>query len=326
MPNLNTSCPIPQPHHIRRDDLHGKIDRFLIARLPPHLKQFRIMLIHPQLTAGRLDLAFKLHYLDPIKSDQVEFAIQLYDAHIHAFSLGTMKEPGNPNKSCALHFRTEFDRIHDDMRQNGFDETLSLIPLARDGSILNGAHRIASAIHLGLPVMAVETGLARVCYDYHFFQRRGIADWQLEAAVLKYIEYAPLARIAIIAGRGRKARARIRALGPVVYQKPLPLDQSLHLDQVPNPATGHSALTLVVLETAPLTADPQFYLTNSHTKTLDLARTLLSPTPPDRVSFGKSALYSLRFTQQRLRHQAIQILARLGIMQPVRWLYRCLRP
>ena len=75
-----------------------------------------------------------------------QFTKDIYKEHIRAFSLGKFIEPANDNKKSFEKFVNDFNETFEDIKKNGFDNCKTLIPLSKNGSIANGAHRVASAI------------------------------------------------------------------------------------------------------------------------------------------------------------------------------------
>lgn len=220
------TSPAPYPgERIRREELSGLIDDFLISRLDPAQEDFALRRFIPELRWNRLDLAIKLYYAKTCGADQPEIARQLYDAHIHAFSLGDMREPGNPEKDRIERFREDFAGILASFREKGFDPAQSLVPLATDGSVLNGAHRCACALLLGQSMLGVEIGLEPFYYDHRYFHNRGMPDDLLNTAVLKHVEFSPQSRIALIwpSANGKDAAIR-RILGPLIHYRKICLN------------------------------------------------------------------------------------------------------
>lgn len=296
--------------HVSRDDLAGRLEPFLIARLAPGQGRFACRRFRPALIWSRLDLAIKLLYLK-----DAETARDLYDAHIAAFSLGDMKEPGS-DKHGAAAFRRQFEDLHRRIRDEGFDADQSLIPLARGGSILNGAHRGACAMQAGKPVVGVETGLDPVIYDYRYFRRRGMSDEDLDAAVLAYVDLAPQARIALLSPMTRRAeRALLARLGPLVYRR------VIRLTPAPN-LPADAALLLLVVDAGGTVPDAALWVSASHDEARAMARLLLVPPQGARPGASRRLLYRWRRGTSRLRHQAIALLGRMGMKENVRRLYR----
>lgn len=206
--------------HIGRDQLSGRIDDFLIDRLDPAQDRFPLRVFVPELRWNRFDLAIKLAYAQSLGPEQPAFIRRLYDAHIHAFSLGDMREPGSDSKTRIEAFHQQFAEVLTSVRERGFDPDQSLVPLAEDGSLLNGGHRAAAARLLRLPLIGVETGLPPFRFDYRYFRNRGMTDEMLDAAALKQVELAPDARIALIWPSAPDRDADIlRILGPLSYCK-----------------------------------------------------------------------------------------------------------
>ena len=151
------------------------------------------------LTNNRLDIAFKLLYLEMMDKD-VEFAKEIYIDHIRAFSLGKFIEPGyeKEKKNSIDKFIREFHKTYENIKQNGFDKGKTLIPLSKNGSVANGVHRVASAIYLKKDVACVEIDTADHVYDYKFFYARNIPNEILDIVATKFLEYAENVYIAFI--------------------------------------------------------------------------------------------------------------------------------
>ena len=207
--------------------LQGRIDNFLYRQLSEGSAPYTLRNDVPVPTWNRFDLGFKLIYLDALQSGMTDFADRLYTAHINAFSLGDMAEPGNEKKVGIERFKSDFTAMLDDLRENGFDPNQSLAPLARDGSLLNAGHRAACAVALGIPLTGVETGLEPKCFDHLFFAKRAMAEDDLDAAALRLVDAMPDVAVALLwpAARGQDKQVE-KLLGPLVYQKSVPL--SLH--------------------------------------------------------------------------------------------------
>lgn len=204
--------------------LEGRLEPFLLKRLDRAAPGFALREMVPGPSWNRLDVVIKRMYLEAAFELDSRFGREIYEAHIRAFSLGDMSEPGNARKTELGHFEAQFEALCRDFAAGGFDAGTSLVPLAADGTILNGAHRTACAMFRGQPVTAVETGLEPVCYDYRFFRSRGLEDAYLEAAVQRYVEISPDAKVALLWPAAPAADDRVEAvIGPLVYKKPVRL-------------------------------------------------------------------------------------------------------
>jgi len=148
------------------------------------------------LTPNRFDVAIKLSYLrnNGIAPD---FSREMYADHILAFGGGRFHEPEKSEKNSLEVFLEEFAAVARDIKDSGFDGNRSIIPLARDGSILNGSHRVAAAIFYGRTVKAMKLDVDPSMYDYAFFAKRHTPWSTLAAGLQEYMLQRPDMRVAI---------------------------------------------------------------------------------------------------------------------------------
>lgn len=206
-------------------DLSGLVEPFVLSSMNPDYG-YQIIETRLSLTCNRFDLAFKLLYAKCFKNEKCsEWRFLCYKEHIKAFSLGSFSEPGNDNKNSIDRYVSDFRDIFHAIEKYGFDDTRSLVPLANDGSILNGAHRASASIFLKKNVSAIKTNLPPENYDYLFFKKRGVADEMLDAAAQEFIEYDDTCFLALVwpAAKGRDAELD-RIIPKVVYKKNVKLN------------------------------------------------------------------------------------------------------
>ena len=110
------------------------------------------------LTHTRLDIAFKLFYLEMLEYD-FPFPKHLYKEHIRVFSLGRFTEPGNIKKNGINSFLRCFKKTFKDIKKNGFDCSKSLIPLSKNGSIATRSGLTESLCPRLSPVLTTRSGL-----------------------------------------------------------------------------------------------------------------------------------------------------------------------
>ncbi|NAW61825.1 hypothetical protein CAG58_07565, partial [Vibrio sp. V31_P5A7T61] len=112
-----------------------------------------------------------------------------------------------------------------DIKNNGFDEKKSLLPLSKNGYILNGAHRAASAIFLGEEVACVKTELDDVSPNYQYFIERNVPEEILDIGAINFCEYAENTYLAFLWPSGRKNyNSTIKLFDNVVYNKNIRLN------------------------------------------------------------------------------------------------------
>ena len=187
------------------------------------------------LVSTRLDIAFKLYYLDLLSKD-LNLASEVYKYHIKALSLGTFSEPGNESKNSFIKYISIFDSLLSDIVQSGFDSSKTLIPISKNGSIANGSHRVACAIHLNKSVACVDIGSSDHIYDYNFFYNRNVPRNILDTVVTKFVEYSSNIHIAVIwptaVGKDKEIE---HTIPNIVYRKNISL----------NPNGAHNFLSQV---------------------------------------------------------------------------------
>ncbi len=154
--------------------LKNKIEPFIYKRLEKEkYKVLNNMNASSLLTWNRIDLAFKILYLE-LKEKNKELAKRIYFHDIRAQTLGSFIEYGNEEKNSLEKYLKEFESTFDSISKNGFDETRTLVPLANDNSILNGSHRVASAIYLDEEISCVKLDQNNMVADYQYFYKRNV--------------------------------------------------------------------------------------------------------------------------------------------------------
>ncbi|EKG54518.1 hypothetical protein [Vibrio cholerae] len=149
------------------------------------------------LTPSRFDIFFKLLYLDMLEMGDPR-AEDIYDKHIYIITEGTVKEKGNQRKNSYDVFRKDFLSIYESIKDSGFCSEESIVPVGHDGSILDGAHRVASAIKSNAEVLTIELEAECKNYDYQYFIDNGMPDQYCSLALrngLRYIKDINLACI-----------------------------------------------------------------------------------------------------------------------------------
>lgn len=138
-------------------------------------------------TTNRWDVAVKWrlfqHFLDGDDPD----AIGVYLWHIERRmkdlkDLGFLHKYKGADSTLLSNARELFDR----MRLNGFDSQAPIL-IDPNGVILDGAHRTACAIALGLGVVVIRIGVYSTAPDWgcRWFEDRGMPEGDL--AILKFI-------------------------------------------------------------------------------------------------------------------------------------------
>ena len=161
------------------------------------------------LTPSRLDIAAKLSLAKRILEGSDEaWGAELFSASLIA--LNPLEEFSEDNVKFSLDdYLEEFRRLLSSLSKAGFDSEISKIPLARDGSIWNGAHRIAACIALGSLVTAEATPEIPQTYDWHFFRRAGMHHFYLDEMAWQFCKASKNSRAIVLSGLGATESARV---------------------------------------------------------------------------------------------------------------------
>ena len=249
---LTTSNPI------QKDDLENLVEPFVVDLLTA--SSYDIDLVAPErlLTWNRLDLAFKLLFLE-LKERHPKLALQIYREDIRCQTLGTFTEHENETKNTFEKYVSTFEKIERSIRGGGFNPRKSLVPLSGTGSIFNGAHRVASAIKENVPTYCLRTELPIHVCDYRFYQRHGVAAELIEMAVRKHIEYANNIYIGFLWPSGiGNAKKSEETIPNVVYRKTISLSLNgkrnllfelyKHMDWIGTKKDGFSGIDTKLVE------------------------------------------------------------------------------
>lgn len=177
------------------------------------------------LTYNKLDIAFKLFFLEYHKILPL-LAKEVYKADIKAQTMGEFKEFGNEDKDSFDKYIQQFVSTYENIKNYGFDSNKTIIPLAKNNTIFNGSHRVASSIFLSQKVQVANLKLPILEGDYRFYYARGVSEEILELAVLKFIEHCPdNIYLAFLwpSGKGRKKEA-LSCFSNIVYSKEISLN------------------------------------------------------------------------------------------------------
>lgn len=143
------------------------------------------------LTPERIDLAAKIAYIRAVDTGfDIEFAREIYSKHIEAFSDGYFNEPGDDNKISIDDFFNEFDKLINSIKEHGFDENISLVPVGKDNIILDGAHRTACAIYFNKKIKIIKFDGFDFNFNYQYFRNKMLTEELLGYMAIDYARYS----------------------------------------------------------------------------------------------------------------------------------------
>ncbi len=245
----------------KKEKLHKYLEPFVYDQLTK--SKYEVVSIEPRqlLTWNRLDLGLKLYYLD-IHSSSPEQGLRVYREDIRAQTMGIFSELGNAEKNSLDIYEQEFLAIYESIKTSGFDANRTIIPLSSAGTIINGAHRVASAIHLNKAVTCVVTERNIMTCDYTYFYDRNVPAAIIEAAVIKFIEYTSNIYLAFLWPSGKKNLIAVEKLfNNVLYKKNITFSPKgafnlivelyKHMDWVGSTEAGYSGAKQKLLECFP---------------------------------------------------------------------------
>ena len=197
--------------------------------------ELQVEYVQPEqfVVSERIDLICKLFYIEcREKKRDLTFAKELYTEHLRAFSEGTFTEPGNEEKDSLKKYFDTFDRLIDDIKENGFDASKSVIPVSDNGVILDGSHRVAIAIyyHIELPVVRIHG--TEQCFDTSYFQNNGLKRIYLDFMVDQYIRRKEQTFVVCLwpagydEGKNKRTDTILRQAAHIVYRKEIRFNYS----------------------------------------------------------------------------------------------------
>ncbi len=211
-----------------------------LSKLHPHLlglgylpldREIRLGVVDPLelLTPDRFDLAIKFIYARHRELGvESAWARELYHAHIKAFSGGTCRE-GDGSKVNIDDYFQAFDRLLDEVRDQGFDRERSLVPVARGNALIDGAHRATACLLHRRPVAVLAFDRTDDRFGFEYFRKQGLDEKHADAAALQYCRLRPDTFVVTVfpsaEGREDEVRALLNHHGRLVYAKRVQLNR-----------------------------------------------------------------------------------------------------
>ena len=117
----------------------------------------------------RYDVFIKYYYVKSfLTKNNYVLAKNIYLNHIKSFN--NFLEPDG-KKSGPDAFIKKFDILINNIKENGIDRTI--IPITKNGEIIDGAHRLSVALYLKLKIKFAIFDLLDANYNRDFFIKRG---------------------------------------------------------------------------------------------------------------------------------------------------------
>ena len=141
------------------------------------------------LTPGRFDLFAKLFYVRNRKV-RPSLARRVYYENLRALvPLGKEWGKEEEKSSFAIHFRV-FDDLIDSFSSGEFDSSVSIVPVGKSNTLMDGAHRISSLAYYGKDVTAcIFQDVEGEKFPYDFFITRGMSLRAADLAALEGVNW-----------------------------------------------------------------------------------------------------------------------------------------
>lgn len=175
-----------------------QLNRKLHPQINPLLKyQTRLLPAIDFIEPERLDLIAKYCLVNAWANglDDI-FAIELYLSSIQPIN-GFVENDGS-GKNGQIAFVERFRSLFEGIRANGYDADKP-VPIS-NGHILDGAHRIAICLVLGIDVPCIELGYKPHLFDFSFYTENFYNKDLLDYLVLSYAKIRKNSRVVIVWG------------------------------------------------------------------------------------------------------------------------------
>lgn len=170
----NSGIPIKGSRFLKSIE-HKQLNKYLnndyIFSLLPKRNKIRIFESNPinLISKYRYDVFIKYYYVQAyITQKNYNLAKEIYLKHIKSFNNFT--EPDG-RKNTPNDFLENFNNLINDVKNNGITKTI--IPISKNGEIIDGAHRLAIALYLNLKIQFAIFDLLDANYSKEFFLKRG---------------------------------------------------------------------------------------------------------------------------------------------------------
>lgn len=209
---------------VQKEELANLLEFNILEQLQKNEYEILEYSPHDLLSYRRFDIAFKVIFLSHLTKNYA-YGKYVYETHIKAFSLGKFKEPNNSNKNSSEKFIEVFLHLYNSFKEEGFNHSISIIPLSTDNILRNGAHRFSCALFENKKVYCINTESSAPLYNYRFFYERNVPVEVLDATALKFAELSKKTQLALVWPSAVGHDTEIEDhLGKVIYKKEIYLN------------------------------------------------------------------------------------------------------
>lgn len=140
------------------------------------------------LVYNRLDVIAKYIYVAYyVNHYDMKFAREVYKRHLEVMTDGAFIEIGQGKHSFKNYIKI-FEELIEDIKEHGVDCSRSIIPVGRDNSIMDGAHRTAIAAYFGMDVPIVRFDWLYPQHDAASFINKDMNPKYVDYLVSEYVK------------------------------------------------------------------------------------------------------------------------------------------
>lgn len=223
---------------IKSQDLEGKVNDNILSLLDNGTYEVKKINAADLLSPERFDIIAKYLFVKyTIENIDCSFAKELYVEHIRVFN--NFVENDNSLKVGKNAFIESFKNLIHSINSKGLHGD-SILPIGNGNIVLDGAHRLASALYLKKEIntIALDYSDVNFNFDYKFFQKRGLATSYLDSMALEYAKLKANTNMILVwpraVGHDQELLDILNRNGKIVYEKKI----DLHLDGIINLMTN----------------------------------------------------------------------------------------
>ncbi|WP_430786416.1 hypothetical protein VBD025_13760 [Virgibacillus flavescens] len=153
---------------------------------------------------------------------------RLYEDHIWVFN--NYDEDDNSGKKGIKSFFDSFNGILKSVKENGFIDDVSIIPINKDYVPIDGAHRLAAALLYNKKVKVTRLDNSLVNYNYEFFKRKGLLIKWSDAMAYEYCKLNKNTFVILLSPFAIKeidlVKESLNKLGSIYYEKYIDLENN----------------------------------------------------------------------------------------------------
>lgn len=150
---------------------------------------------------------------------------RLYEEHIWVFN-NYDEDDGSGKKGIASFF-TSFHATLDSLKENGFDDRKSLLPIDENNVPIEGAHRITAALLYNKKVKAIKLSGKNTNYNYAFFKDKGLLSKWGDAIAYEYCKLKKETVIVVLFPKAIEGKEHVKNIlkdfGAIYYEKNIEL-------------------------------------------------------------------------------------------------------